>query len=92
MGRHNKKERGPPQQPVSTSESIRRLYSITAIIMCNQCDKRSTCVNRSTCGSFSDKPPQCPSCSGAMDRKGDDFFCSTCMLNAMKRKKLEELG
>lgn len=90
--RHGKKEQNPPQErPVSTPEAIRRLYSLTSIVMCNQCDKRDTCVNRSTCNSYSDKPLNCPICSGVMDKKGDKFFCSTCMLNAMKKKKLEEL-
>ena len=88
---HKKKEEKPLEKNISNIEAIRRLYNLTAIIMCNTCDKRDTCVNRTSCGTYSDKPPNCPTCGEVMDKKGDKFFCTACVLKEMKKKKLEGL-
>lgn len=92
MSKHKRRGEQPPQRPISTVESIRRLYNLTAIILCNQCDKRSTCVNRERCAMYSDKPPNCPVCKEVMDKGPSGFFCTPCLVKDAKKKKLEELG
>ena len=88
--RHGKNP--PPQKPTSTLEALRLTHNLTAIIMCNSCDKRSTCVNRERCTVYSDKPPNCPVCKEVMDKGPVGFFCTACLLKDAKKKKLEELS
>ncbi|MCK5605819.1 hypothetical protein KAR91_28240 [Candidatus Pacearchaeota archaeon] len=91
MSHREKKEKKPVKENISTQEAIRRLYNLTTVVMCNTCDK-TDCVNRGSCGTYSNKPPECPTCGEAMDKKGDTFFCTACVLKEMKRKKLEGLS
>ena len=82
----------PPKENISVQEATRRLFNITAVIMCNLCEKKDTCVNRGLCLQYSDTPPNCPACNEVMDRKADGiFFCTACMLKDAKEKRMEEL-
>ena len=83
----------PPKENISTVEAIKRLYSLTSVIMCNSCEKKDTCVNRNVCILYSDKPPNCLVCGEVLDKnaKSGLFFCTPCMVKEAKEKRMEEI-
>ena len=51
-GREKKEKKSPAKQRVGVEEAVHRLRNITAILVCNTCDRNDTCTNRIRCDGY----------------------------------------
>jgi hypothetical protein len=91
--KHGKKkeEKSPAKQRMNTIDALQRVHEVLCVIMCNTCERKETCVSRIDCILYSDKPPVCPSCKKPMEKHENTFICQQCLLDDMKKKRMEEL-
>lgn len=94
--RHGKKrdkeeKPSPSEKRISTVDALKRVHEVLCVIMCNTCEKKDTCVVRLDCLLYSDKPPECPKCKKPMEKIDNNFICTSCTLEAMKKERLGEL-
>lgn len=53
--RNKEEKKSPAKQRIGVEESIHNLHNITAILVCNSCDRNETCVKRIRCTGYESK-------------------------------------